>query len=99
MIRTLTVTTLLCLFLGCGPTTADVLKKDAAKLLGCTEDQMAVHKIDNRTMRIAGCGKQVNYFERCQGDSLKKDQNACTWEKDSEVIQDEDKPAEPVESD
>jgi len=95
MIRTLTLTTLLCLVLGCGPTTADVLKKDAAKLLSCTEDKLMVHKIDDRTMRIAGCGKRVNYFERCQDESLEADKTTCTWEKDSEVTQAEDQPVEP----
>ena len=54
---------------------ADQVKIRAAHDLACTEDQVQATRVDDKTFRAAGCGKEATYTEECIG----VDTTSCTW--------------------
>ena len=64
-------------FGACGATIpkADQVKIFAARDLRCDRDQVQTMPVDDRTMRVNGCGQEVTYTEEC----LTSGTTRCTW--------------------
>jgi hypothetical protein len=59
------------LLFGCGAT-EDQLRSRAAFDMRCSESDLRVYTIDDRTKGVQGCGEQATYVESCGG-------SGCTW--------------------
>ena len=61
----------------CGATIpkADQVKIFAARDLRCDRARMQTTPVDDRTMRVNGCGQEVTYTEECVTSGTTR----CTW--------------------
>jgi hypothetical protein len=62
--------------LGCGATQEQLVRR-AAFDLNCSESQISVVELDDRSRGVSGCGKKAVYLESCT--TQNRERSSCTW--------------------
>ena len=63
----------------CGGASEEQLRTRAAFDLKCTDAQLSVVEIDDRTRGVIGCGGRATYVESCSRYGQSGGKTGCTW--------------------
>ncbi len=63
----------------CGGASEETLRTRAAFDMKCTDAQLQVIEIDDRTRGVVGCGQRHTYVEACKVYGQTSGKSGCTW--------------------
>lgn len=78
-------------FAGCSTTgaTQEQLLKRAAFDFDCSESELELHELDERTVGIRGCGHRATYVEMCNTCANGYQGCDCSWMLNTDGVKDE----------